>query len=311
MEGFHVAVRGIVEQLACSGERTPTVDLLPGFVSPADLRHLKEILGDFGLSAVVLPDYSETLDGPALDEYPLIPEGGTPLEAIRSMGAAAAAIEFGATLNPKASAGGLLAERFGVSLRSIGTPIGLRESDRFFQALEELSGRPTPRLHALERGRLVDAYVDGHKCVFGKKAVVYGEEDLVVGLTAFLTEIGVQPVLCASGGKSGRFEEAIREVTGDLLGEPPKVREGVDFHEISQEIEDLEPDLLLGNSKGYRLGKKRGIPLLRVGFPIHDRFGAQRLLHLGYRGTQQLYDTLVNLLLEQKQDGSEVGYAYL
>jgi nitrogenase molybdenum-iron protein NifN len=301
----------VVEQLACNGEKTLAVNVLPGFVSPADLRHLREIVDDFGLPAVLLPDYSETLDGPALEEYPLIPEGGTPLEAIRSMGASAATIEFGATLSAKGSAGGLLAERFGVPLRSMGTPIGLRETDCFFQALEELSGRPTPRPHALERGRLVDAYVDGHKYVFGKKAVVYGEEDLVVGLTAFLAEIGVHPVLCASGGKSGRLEEAIRGVAGDLVPEPPKVREGVDFHEIAEEIEALEPDLLIGNSKGYRLGRNRGIPLLRVGFPIHDRFGAQRLLHLGYRGTQQLFDSLVNTLLEAKQEGSDVGYAYL
>jgi nitrogenase molybdenum-iron protein NifN len=37
----------------------------------------------------------------------------------------------------------------------------------------------------------VDSYVDAHKYVFGRRAVVYGEEDLVVGLTAFLAEIGV------------------------------------------------------------------------------------------------------------------------
>ena len=87
----------------------------------------------------------------------------------------------------------------------LGMPIGLRESDRFFQVLEELSGREMPEKHALESGRLIDAYVDGHKYIFDKRAVVYGEEDLVVGLTAFLAEIGVRPVLCASGGRSGRF----------------------------------------------------------------------------------------------------------
>ena len=57
--------------------------------------------------------------------------------------------------------------------------------------------------------------MDAHKYVFGRRAVVYGEEDLVVGLTAFLAEIGVQPVLCASGGESGRLEEAVKAVAGD------------------------------------------------------------------------------------------------
>ena len=33
-----------------------------------------------------------------------------------------------------------------------------------------------------ERGRLVDSLIDGHKYVFEKRAIVYGEEDLVIGL---------------------------------------------------------------------------------------------------------------------------------
>ena len=78
----------------------------------------------------------------------------------------------------------------------------------------------TPEAHALEHGRLIDAYVDGHKYLFGKRAIVYGEEDLVVGLTAFLAEIGVRPVICASGGRSGRLQQAIEDVTGGLLSSP-------------------------------------------------------------------------------------------
>ena len=40
------------------------------------------------------------------------------------------------------------------------------------------------------------------------------------------------------------------------------------------------------------------MPLVRVGFPIHDRIGGQRILHVGYRGTQQLFDRIVNALIE-------------
>jgi nitrogenase molybdenum-iron protein NifN len=50
---------------------------------------------------------------------------------------------------------------------------------------------------------------------------------------------------------------------------------------------------------------------VRVGFPIHDRFGGQRMLHVGYRGTQELFDRLVNTILERKQEDSAVGYGYL
>ena len=112
-------------------------------------------------------------------------------------------------------------------------------------------------------------------------------------------------------GKSGRLQEAIAEVTGDLLPEPPIVREGMDFYEIAEEAENLAPDLLIGHSKGYHLAKRWQVPLIRVGFPIHDRFGGQRILHLGYRGAQNLLDRIVNAVLEKKQEDSPVGYGYL
>ena len=124
----------------------------------------------------------------------------------------------------------------------------------------------------------------------------------MVGLAAFLAEIGVKPVLCASGGRSGRLAAAVAEVTGDLLPEPPVVREGVDFYEIAEEAEALAPDLLIGHSKGYHLAKRWQVPLVRVGFPIHDRFGGPRILHLGYRGAQSLLDRIVNAMI-----GAEAG----
>ncbi len=311
MEGFHAAVKAVVEQLAQGGEPTDAVNLLPGFVSPGDIRYLKEILADFRLKGIILPDCSDTLDGPARSDYDKIPAGGTPLADLRAMGRSPCTIELGRTLASQTTAGKVLAERFGTKLFSLGMPLGLRETDRLFQVLEEAAGRPTPPVHAAERGRLLDAYVDGHKYVFNKKAVVYGEDDLVVGLAAFLAEIGVKPVLCASGGRSGRLAEAVAEVTRELLPEPPLVREGVDFYEIAEEAEALAPDLLIGHSKGYHLAKRWGVPLIRVGFPIHDRFGGQRIVHLGYRGAQDLLDRMVNAVLEKKQQDSPVGYGYL
>ena len=312
MEGFHAAVRAAVDQLAADAAPTPAVNLLPGFVSPEDLRHLKDIFQDFGLPVTVLPDISDTMDGPTLEDYREIPEGGTPVSAIRRMAGAPATVEFGRTLQPERSAGGLLQNRHGVRLFSLGLPIGLRETDAFYAALEEISGRPTPRRHALERGRLLDAYVDGHKYLSGLRAVIYGEEDLVVGLAAFLAEIGVRPVLAASGGGSKRLSAAISAVCGSILTEIPRVMEDVDFHDIVEQARALSPDLVLGNSKGYRvLARELGIPLIRVGFPIHDRFGAQRLIHLGYRGALRLFDAIVNAVLEKSQDESDVGYGYL
>lgn len=311
MEGFHAAVTAVVDQLAEGGEVVPgNINLLPGFISPADKRYLSEIMDDFGLGATVLPDLSDTMDGPAAQTCESIQAGGTPIAAITGMGRAVATIEFGRTLGDK-SGGAVLAGKFGVERIVLGTPIGIGESDAFFALLSSISGRPVPQRHVLERGRLLDSYIDCHKYVFGKKAIVYGEEDLVVGLTAFLAEIGVVPVLCASGGKSGRLADAIRDVTGEVLAEQPQVFEGMDFFDISEMAETLAPDLLVGHSKGYPLARKLSIPLIRIGFPIHDRMGGQRILHLGYRGAQSLFDQVVNAILAKKQGDSAVGYSYM
>lgn len=325
MEGFQVAVRGVVEQLAQGGEAAGTVNLLPGFVSAADLRYLKGVMADFGLSGPILPDFSDTLDGPALREYPLLPAGGTRLADIAGMGRAAATIELGRTAPALPSAGAWLNEQFAVPLHRLGLPIGLRETDAFFALLAQLAGtvgrraeggRPVPAglaadAHAGVRGRLIDSLVDAHKYVSGKRAVVYGEEDLVVGLASFLAEIGITPVLCASGGKSGRLAAEVAAVTEGYCPEPPQVRDGADFFEIENEAAALKPDLFIGHSKGYAAARRLGIPLVRVGFPIHDRMGGQRLLHLGYHGTQRLFDEIVNTLIAKKQDDSTVGYSYM
>ncbi|MBE0584405.1 MAG: nitrogenase, partial [Desulfofustis sp.] len=97
MEGFHAALRAVVTQLAEHGAHHQGINLLGGFVSAADLRYLKTTCREFGLDVTLLPDYSETLDGEIAEVYQLIPNGGTPLSAIRMMGGAKATIELGAT----------------------------------------------------------------------------------------------------------------------------------------------------------------------------------------------------------------------
>jgi nitrogenase molybdenum-iron protein NifN len=312
IDGFNAAVRAVIQQLAQPnhGENSGQTNLFPGFVSAADLRFLKEVFADFDLPLTLFPDYSETLDAPVLEKYSKIPSGGTAVSALRASGSARASVEFGRTLRRKVTAASILNETFAVPANRIGMPIGLRESDAFFSVLEELSGRAMPDVYSGERGRLIDSYVDGHKYVFGQRAIVFGDEDMVVGLASFLSEIGVLPILCASGGRSGALRESIAEVCQNSL-EPITVRDGMDFKTLAEEAKALKPDFMIGSSKGAKVARELGIPLVRVGFPIHDRVGGQRILHLGYRGAQQLFDLVVNTLIEAKQDSSAIGYSYM
>jgi len=334
IDGFHETVLSTVAALA--EQKAPDsqhINIFPGFISPEDIRHLKEILIAFGLDYVLFPDYSDTLDNPNWSEYQIIPEGGTSVENLRRTGSAKASIEFGYVLNAgktknngsstdkampclpnnhhhSTTAGSWLEQNFNIPLIRLGLPIGIKETDRFFKALEELTGRATPEGQDRLRGRLIDAYVDGHKYLFGKRAIVYGEEDLVIGLVSFLEEIGIDTVLVASGGESGLLKKEIAHIAGNRSGNIIAIN-GMDFETINEMAEDLRPDLMIGSSKGYYIARRLGIPLVRVGFPVHDRMGGQRLLHLCYEGTLRLFDQITNALIEYKQEHSPIGYKYI
>jgi len=311
MEGFHAASRAAVEQLTHPTGKHEGINLFSGFISPADIRYLKEICCDMDLEVTLMPDYSETLDGPALNDYPLIPEGGTPIKNIRQMGGAKASIELGSTIPDELSPGKYLEETYSTKLYQNGLPVGIRETDSFFDHISKITGKEVPDKHKAARGRLIDAMVDGHKYISGKRALVYGEEDLVIGITSLLAEIGIKPILCASGGKSGMLEEGVRRVVEDIDCEMPIVKDNVDFFDIEEIAEELNVDIIIGHSKGYKFARRMNLPLIRVGFPIHDRIGGQRILHLGYHGAQALFDTITNTIIEKKQADSSVGYSYM
>ncbi|MBK8479132.1 MAG: nitrogenase [Opitutaceae bacterium] len=318
-EGFHAAVRALVETLAGTPEtQNPKPEtgkaplaVFPGMVSPADLRHLRDFCATWGAEITLVPDYAETLDGPSWSDFVRMPEGGTTVEELRALDRAVAALEFGHSLAAApATAGTHLNKKFNVPLHRIGLPVGVRGNDAFCEALEAATGKAMPVRVAAERGRLVDSYVDAHKYLAGKKAVIYGEDDLVAGLAVFLAETGITPVLVASGERNRRLADALFTAAPELRGRT-EVREGSDFGDIESRIEELKPDLLIGSSKGYKLARSLGVPLVRCGFPVHDRLGSQRIQLLGYAGTQQLFDRIVNALLEAKQEHSDIGYSYL
>ena len=312
IDGFHSAVRAVVDSIAVKKKiNTKQINIFPGMLSPGDLRHLKEIVSDFSTDYAMLPDYSDTFDGPLWTEYQEIPEGGTKIEKIASMGDAVASIEFGKILAGEESAGKLLESRFNVPCHSLGLPIGINETDAFLKALETITEKPVPEKYIQERGRLIDSYADGHKYVFEARAVVYGEEDLVIGLASFLSEIGIIPIICASGGESGLLRQKILDIIPDAEKIGIRIIEGADFVEIGEEAKKTDPDFFIGNSKGYRIARDMKKPLIRVGFPIHDRLGGARIIHVGYRGAQQLFDTISNTIIATSQEASPVGYTYM
>ena len=314
MQGFHGAVRALVAALSESGatERA-TVNLFPGMVSPSDLRHLKDILAAFGLEGILVPDYSDTLNGPLWSEYQRIPEGGTPVTALRHTGRAAASIECGL----------VLAEQQEHRRHLAGDPSGRspapagaahrNPSDR--SAVRSAFSRQRPAgagpLHG-PAGAPAGCH-GGRPQAFERRAGRYsfGEEDIVAGLAGFCSELGIIPVLCATGGGKGCFATAVKGVVPERYHAEMQILEDVDFVTIEKTLEAAgKVDLLIGHSKGFTMSRRLKRPLVRVGFPVHDRVDGSRLLHLGYRGAQQLFDRIANTLIEEKQKNNAVGYTY-
>jgi len=296
------------------------INLFPGMLSNEDLRHLKDIFEDFHTPVTILPDYSERLEGPSWQEYQAIQKGGTPISAIEKMNVAINSMEFGAVLalaaeNGQKTAGDILNKRFDIPCTRLPIPIGVKATDRFLDALSRISGRPVPERYRKEKWRLVDAYVDGNKYVSKKRALIYGEEDFVVSIAGFLAEVGIIPVLCASGGKSKTFKKALEQTLPETLIDQVVIQNDMDFTCMEETAagmpEDLRPEIIIGNSKGYAMARRLKIPMVRVGFPIHDRVGGPRILHVGYKGAQQLFDNIVNALLTARQTESRIGYAYM
>lgn len=299
-EGYHAAVRDIIGQLVKRARSTQAINLLPGITAPADIRYLKALFADSDSWPVVIPDISETMDGPLNLNPTPIPAGGARLEHIAAMDGAAATIELGSASGTE-SGGAYLKERFGVPHLRVNRPVGLQATDLFFKTLLELGVKVDHR-HTEPRGRLLDAMADAHRILFGVRTVIFGESDLVAAVANFCFELGMEPVLLAGAAASLK---KVCESSAKMFDWPylPEILADADFERIKKRLEGEQIDLLIGDSNGRHLAEALDIPLLRVGFPVYDRFGAGRITTLGYEAAIKLTDEIANLLLEKREAG--------
>lgn len=316
--GFRDALCALVQAFAPGGTaaegpqaeiRPESAGILTPMLSPADLRYLKSVFRDFGLKPILAPDYSETLDGEAWGEYHAIPKGGTGAEEFRVLPQLSEILELGEYLPEDKSAGTAL-ESHGVKRRVLPLPIGVEATDAFTAYLCERSSREIPEKTRSRRGRLIDAYADAHKYLYGVRTAIICNEHLTPALVRFCAELGMTPVLAASGSPENVLRRSLLTNPPHELPEGMEILDDSDFLRAEEALDRLKPDLVFSSSKPYRICRERNLPLIRVDFPIHDRFGAQRLLNLGYRGTQRLLDAITNTVLEKRQNDSPVGFSY-
>ncbi|HWR55308.1 MAG TPA: nitrogenase component 1 [Negativicutes bacterium] len=298
-EGYFLAMKKIVESLARPTEGHGKINVLVPHLSPADLREIKRILHLMDIEYTLFPDFSDTLDRPFEKPYKKMPDGGTRLADIAAMPGAIATIQIGVTLDERSSAGHYLAEKFGVPLHQVPIPTGLEFTDGFLKLLQQLTGRDIPASLVMERGRLLDCMIDAHKYNFQGRSVIFGEPDQVYAHSQFCMENGIYPVVAATGSKNDKLAALLSELFTDCPHEAAILTQ-TDFARIRAVSANGAANIAIGHSDGRYLEEREGIPLVRVGFPIHDRVGGQRLLSVGYAGTTMFLDRITNTLLEHK-----------
>ena len=297
-EGYWLTLKKIVSQLARKAESHGKINVIIPNISPADIREIKRVLQLFELEYTLLPDFSDTMDRPYQRPYSKMPDGGTKLADIAAMGGALATIQLGFTVEDNLSPGKYLESEFGVPLYNLPLPMGVENTDLFMNVLEKLSGNPLPASLEQERGRLLDCMIDSHKYNALGRSVVFGEPENVYGVVKICLENGIYPVVVATGSKNPRLITLLE----DLLVHSPircTVLTEADFTTIREKSKG-KANIAIGSSDGRYLTEREGIPLVRYGFPIHDRTGGQRLLSVGYNGVTQFLDRVTNTLLEHK-----------
>ena len=191
-DGWAKAVQMLVSRLPVQDveKRARQVNVLPGcHLTPGDLEELRDIIDCFGLQPVFVPDVSGSLDGHIPEQWLGTTIGGTPLAALRTLGAAAHTLALGEQMRPAAQA---LADRCGVPFTLFDRLTGLSASDAFVKTLAELSGQPVPAKLRRQRSQLVDAMLDGHFHLGNVKVAIAAEPDLLWSTGMFLAEMGME-----------------------------------------------------------------------------------------------------------------------
>ncbi|SFG23176.1 Mo-nitrogenase MoFe protein subunit NifK [Desulfotomaculum arcticum] len=312
--GFANMVKGMVAYLAQADtdEKKEQVNIIPGFVNPGDMREIKRLVGKMGVKLIMFPDTSGVLDSPMTGKFHMFPAGGARVDDIRDAGNSRLTIALGDYAS--SSAAHLLERNCRVPALTLKTPIGIKATDDLLMTLRGKFVREIPYELEEERGQLVDVMTDNHHHFYGKKVAIFGDPDILTGLTEFVLSLGMQPLYVLTGTPSGTltesgiFEKEIKAMLA-AAGLEGRVKAPGDLFELHQWIKNEPVDLLMGNTYGKFIARAEDIPFVRVGFPILDRGVHPYQPIVGYRGAMRLVEMIGNALLDrQDRDAADEDF---
>ena len=305
--GFANMTQSMVQYFAENrGQRIEQVNIIPGFVEPADMAEIKRLVTEMGIRSVMFPDTSGVLNGPLDGKFHMYPKGGATVEQIKSAGDSIFTLALGKTTSLPAAK--LLEKKCQVPFEDLDLPIGLQATDSFIDQLRKIAGVCVPDSVMLERGQVVDVMTDMHQYFHGKKVSLVGDPDHVTALTQFLTDLDMKVVAVVTGTPAGpKFESRIRQLAGEQV--IVKQGAGADMFLFHQLVQQEKPDLIFGNTYAKYIARDEDIPLIRIGFPIYDRVGHQYFPITGYRGALRLLEKILNAVLDrQDRDAKEESF---
>ena len=183
---------------------------------------------------------------------------------------------------------------------TVARPWGVRGTDEFLMQLSEVTGKAIPEELEIERGRAVDAMTDSQAWVHGKRAAIYGDPDLVMGMLQFMLELGIEPVHILVTNTNNKFEEEAKALLASSPhGQQATVWGGKDLWHLRSLLFTEPVDFFIGNSYGKYLWRDTKTPLVRIGYPIFDRHHLHRYSTIGYSGAINLLNWIVNTLFEE------------
>jgi len=297
--GFANMLEGFVKYFAeKTDERTRQINLLSGWVEPADMRELKRIMRIMKIKSVLLPDTSDVLDTPMTGKFEMYPKGGTTIPEMVSMGDSMQSLCLGEWATQKAAI--MLDNQCKVPFEIIDIPVGLSATDRFIQALAKAGRVSVPEKITEERGRLIDVITDMHQYLYGKRVAVFGDPDNIIPLIEFLVDLDMKPVYIVSGTPGKKFEKRMEEILSKRVPEA-KYKNGAqaDMFLMHQWIKEEPVDLIIGNTYGKYIARDENIPFVRMGVPIIDRIGHSYFPTIGYQGGIRILEKILGVLMDK------------
>ena len=292
-DGWATAVTRMIEELVeiplQQTRLTRRINVLPGcHITPGDIDELRDTFEAFSLEPIFLPDLSGSLDGHIPAEFTPTTLGGISVDQVQKMGSARWSIAIGEQMRGAAIT---LEHRTGVPYRLFDRLTGLAANDELMGFLSKVSGVPVPQKYRRQRSQLVDAMLDGHFYLGGKRVAVAAEPDLLSTISHFLHEMGCEIQAAVTTTQSPVLEAipATEVVLGDL-GDLEERAGGA--------------DLLVTHSHGRQAAERLGVPLFRIGIPVFDRLGANHQVSVGYRGTRELIFNIGNLFLANTHEAT-------